>query len=279
MPVDDRLNRAEEDAPRREASSVPQPFQIDVPDATLQRIRRRVGAYRWDAMPQPVGSADWRGGPPVSFMRALCRYWHDEYNWRAQERVINAVPHYKAQVRGLDIHFVHKRGSGATPRPLLLAHGWPYSFHSYSHLIDRLAHPERHGGRMEDAFSVVIPSYPGYDFSQRPTMPMGPREIALLFDDLMDILGYDRYVVHGGDWGAHVTSLLGFQRPQRVAGIHSLGIALRHASAEQLTGKVASDASDEEKAFVASEMATWSREATVLAVKRLSRAFGCKGWR
>ena len=260
MPIDVRMSRADGDDPRPDDPSAPRPFQIDIPDETLERIRERVGAYRWDAMPEPMSSGDWRHGPPVSFMRDLCRYWIDGYDWRAQERLINAVPHYKAKIQGLDIHFVHERGSGIAPRPLLIAHGWPYSFHSYNHLVDRLAHPERHGGRLEDAFSVVIPSYPGYDVSERPTMPMGPRAIALLFDDLMDVLGYDRYVVHGGDWGAHVTSLLGLHRPERVAGIHSLGIALRDASAEQLTGKVASDASDEEKAFVASEMALWSGE-------------------
>ncbi len=239
---------------------VPKSFRVDVPDQTLERIRARVAAYRWDALPAPPGSDDWRYGPPVSFMRELCRYWTDGYDWRAQERRINAVPHYTATVQGLDIHFVHERGSGTAPRPLLIAHGWPYSFHSYGDLVDRLAHPERHGGRLEDAFSVVIPSYPGYDFSGRPAMPMGPRAVALLFDELMGVLGYDRYVAHGGDWGAHVTSLLGLHRPQRLAGIHSLGVALRAAGAEQLTGKVAADASDEEKAFVAAEFALWSKE-------------------
>ena len=239
---------------------MPRPFSVDVPDETLQRIRSRVDAFRWDALPEPADAADWRYGPPLLFMRELCRYWSDNYDWRSEERRINAVPHFRATLGGLDLHFVHERGSGPAPRPLLIAHGWPYSFHSYSHLVDRLAHPERHGGRVEDAFSVVIPSYPGYDFSERPAMPMGPRAIALLFDKLMGVLGYDRYLVHGGDWGAHVTSLLGLHRPERVIGIHALGIALRDATAEQLTGKVAPDASDEEKAFVASEMAMWSGE-------------------
>ncbi len=260
MPIDVPPHRDQADAPRSDDASRPRPFRIDVPGATLDRLRERVAAYRWDIMPEPAGSRDWRDGPPVSFMRELCRYWHDGYDWRAQERLINAVPHYRAKLQGLDLHFVHEPGSGTAPRPLLIAHGWPYSFHSYGHLVDRLAHPERHGGRVEDAFSVVIPSYPGYDFSDRPATPIGPRAIALLFDELMDVLGYDRYVVHGGDWGAHVTSLLGLHRPARVAGIHSLGVALRDAGAEQLTGEVAADASDEEKAFVAAEMALWSRE-------------------
>jgi hypothetical protein len=134
----------------------PWPFRVDVSDETLDRIRSRVETYRWDALPEPMDAADWRYGPPLSFMRELCRYWCNGYDWRSQERVINAVPHFMATIDGLDLHFVHERGSGPAPRPILIAHGWPYSFHSYIHLIDRLAHPERHGGQIEDAFSVVI---------------------------------------------------------------------------------------------------------------------------
>lgn len=223
--------------------------------------------FRKVALSEPEDASDWRHGPPVSYMQDLCRYWTDDYDWRAEEAVMNAVPHFMVALDGLDLHFVHERGSGDAPRPLLIAHGWPYSFQSYIHLIDRLAHPERHGGRVEDAFSVVIPSYPGYDFSSRPRMPMGPRAIALLFDKLMGLLGYDRYVVHGGDWGAHVTSLLGFYRPERVAGIHALGLALRDASAEQLTGKVAPNASEEEKAFVEREVAMWQAEGAYSAIQ------------
>ena len=244
----------------RSSQSLPRPFRVEVSDETLRRIRSGVERYRWDALAEPADAADWRYGPPIPFMRELCRHWVDGYDWRSQEEAINAVPHFMAEVDGLDLHFVHERGSGPAPRPLLIAHGWPYSFHSYIHLVDRLAHPERHGGQVEDAFSVVIPSYPGYDFSERPAMPMGPRSISLLFDRLMGLLGYDRYIVHGGDWGAHITSLLGLHRPERVIGIHALGIALRDASAEQLTGMVAADASDEEKAFVALEMASWSAQ-------------------
>lgn len=151
-------------------------------------------------------------------------------------------------------------GPSVQEKPLLIAHGWPYSFHSYGGLVDRLAHPERHGGRIDDAFSVVIPSYPGYDFSSRPHKPMGPHAIALLFDTLMARLGYDRYVVHGGDWGAHITSLLGLHRPERVMGIHSTALALREAGAEQLSGKTPIDATEEERSFVAAEYAIWQRE-------------------
>lgn len=173
---------------------------------------------------------------------------------------MNAVPHFMVEVEGVDLHFVHERGSGPSPMPLLIAHGWPYSFHSYSHLVDRLAHPERHGGSANEAFDVIVPSYPGYDFSQRPAAPMGPRAVALMFDALMQRLSYDDYLVHGGDWGAHVTSLLGFHRPDCVAGIHTTAIALRDATAEQLTGEVGQDATAEEQAFVADEVRRWRHE-------------------
>lgn len=130
-----------------------QPFRVDVPDETLQRIRERVASYRWEALPEPPDASDWRYGPPIAFMRELCAYWLDHYDWRRQERAMNAVPHFTATIDGVDLHFVHERGSGPAAQPLLIAHGWPYSFHSYTHLIDRLAHPERHGGRAEDALT------------------------------------------------------------------------------------------------------------------------------
>ena len=98
-------------------------------------------------------------------MRSLCDYWVDGYDWRQQEQAINARPHFLTAIDGIDLHFVHEHGSGPNPTPLLIAHGWPYSFHSYDGIIDRLAHPERHGGKAEEAFTVIIPSYPGYDFS------------------------------------------------------------------------------------------------------------------
>ena len=236
------------------------PYRIDVAAAKLDMIRDRVRAFRWDALSEPADAGDWRYGPPSTFMRELCDYWLNQYDWREQEQAMNELPHFKTTLDGVDVHFVHERGSGPNPAPLLIAHGWPYSFYSYDELIDQLAHPERHGGRVEDAFSVVVPSYPGYDFSSRPREPMGPLAIAFLFDKLMVRLGYDRYIVHGGDWGAHITSLLGLHLPDRVMGIHSTALALREAGAEQLSGETPSDASDEQRAFVASEYATWQRE-------------------
>ncbi len=173
---------------------------------------------------------------------------------------MNAQPRFVTNLDGMDIQFVHREGSGARPTPLLIAHGWPYSFHSFSKLIDPLTRPEQHGGGQDDAFSVVVPSFPGSDFSDRPARPLGPKAIALLFDQLMAKLGYDRYLVHGGDWGAHITSLLGFHRPDRVIGIHSTALCIREAGAEQLSGQTPADAGAGEREFAARELEIWQRE-------------------
>lgn len=241
-------------------TTIVRPFKIDVAAAKLDVIQDRVRAFRWDAWSEPADAEDWRYGPPVTFMRGLCEHWVNRYDWRRHEDAMNARPHFVTALDDVDIHFVHEHGSGTSPAPLLIAHGWPYSFNSYDGVIDQLAHPERHGGRVEEAFSVIVPSYPGYDFSSRPRQPMGPRSTAFLFDKLMARLGYDRYFVHGGDWGAHITSLLGFHLPHRVIGIHSTALALREAGAAQLAGEVPSDATDDQRAFVASEHAIWQRE-------------------
>jgi pimeloyl-ACP methyl ester carboxylesterase len=237
-----------------------QPFKVDVSDEVLDRIRDRVRAYRWEAWCEPPDAEDWRYGPPVSFMRSLCTYWTESYDWRLHERAMNSLPRFTTEGDDLKLHFVHERGSGSNPVPLLIAHGWPYSSQSYDGLVGPLAHPENHGGLAEDAFSVIVPSYPGYDFSGRPAYPMGPRAIAFLFDRLMGELGYDRYMVHGGDWGAHVTSLLGFHHPDRIIGIHSTALCLREAGAEQLSGETPRDASIAEKSFAAEEHAIWQHE-------------------
>lgn len=247
------------------------PFVIDVPDAVIERIYQRVRDYRWEAWTEPDDAGDWRYGPPVRFMRMLCAYWVDHYDWRRQERSMNELSHFLMALDAVDLHFVHERGSGSRPTPLLIAHGWPYSWHSYDGMVEQLAHPERHGGSEEDAFSVVVPSFPGCDFSGRPSAPMGPHAIALVFDRLMAGLGYDRYLVHGGDWGAHITSLLGFHQPGRVIGIHATALCLRENGAEQLSGKTPPDADAEEKAFAAEEYAIWQREGLIPRSMRPSR--------
>ncbi len=256
------LGYVEDSMTKPDSSKTPaiRSFKIDVAESRLEMIQDRVRAFRWDAWSEPADADDWRYGPPATFMRGLCEHWVERYDWRRHEHAMNARPHFITTIDDADVHFIHEKGSGTNPAPLLIAHGWPYSFHSYAGLIDRLAHPERYGASVEEAFSVVVPSYPGYDFSSRPSQPMGPRAIAFLFDKLMARLEYNRYIAHGGDWGAHITSLLGFHLPHRVFGIHSTALAIREAGAEQLSGEVPSDATEEQRAFVASECAIRRQE-------------------
>lgn len=237
------------------------PFRIAVPDATLSRIRNRVMDFRWDAFVEPDDAGDWRYGPPRAFMRALCTRWIETYDWRASERAMNAVPHFTTTVEGQTLHLVLEHGSGTLPKPLLLLHGWPYSFHSFAGLIERLAHPERFGGRVEDAFTIIVPSLPGYDFFPPPALPTGPRRVAELLDRLMtDTLGLGRYLVHGGDWGSATAAMLGLHHADRVAGLHLTMSSVRHHGAPPRTNLVPDDASAEERAFAVLEAALWRDE-------------------
>ncbi len=173
------------------------PFRINVPDETLDRIRTRVAEYPWHEMPDDGG---WAYGANLDYMKALCAYWVDEFDWRKHEARINHFPHYTARVDGIDLHFIHEKGSGPAAMPLIISHGWPGSVVEFLDIIEPLAHPERFGGSADDAFEVIAPSLPGFGFSGRPPRPIGPRKMAGMFDTLMtDVLGYNSYLAQGGD--------------------------------------------------------------------------------
>ena len=194
------------------------PFQVDVPVETLELIRSQVASYAWHEMPDDGG---WAYGTNLEYMKELCAYWLDEFDWRAQEVAINRFPHFIAPVDGIDLHFVHEKGSGPAPMPLIISHGWPGSIVEFLKIIEPLAHPERFGGSSEDAFDVIAPSLPGFGFSGRPSRPIGPRKIARLFDTLMtDVLEYPSYLAQGGDWGGAISSWLGFEHAPACRAIH-----------------------------------------------------------
>ncbi len=190
----------------------PRPFKIDIPQSVLDAIRTKVRAYEWHEMPRGDGlDGTWAYGANLDFMQALCAYWADGYDWRAWEERLNAFPQFVADVDGLDIHFYHEVGSGTAPRPLILSHGWPGSVFEFLHLIDKLAHPEKHGGDARDAFTVIVPSLPGYGFSGKPKRPIGPRSTARYFDALMTkVLGFKDYIAQGGDWGSSISGWMGY---------------------------------------------------------------------
>jgi microsomal epoxide hydrolase len=189
------------------------PFKINIPQATLDAISAKVRAYEWHEMPRGAGlEGSWAYGANLDFMKALCAYWVDGYDWRKWETALNAFPQFTAKVEDIDLHFYRENGSGPSPKPLILSHGWPGSVFEFLHIIDKLAHPEKHGGDVKDAFTVIAPSLPGYGFSGKPMRPIGPRTTARLFDVLMtDVLKLPNYIAQGGDWGSTISAHMGFE--------------------------------------------------------------------
>jgi pimeloyl-ACP methyl ester carboxylesterase len=195
------------------------PFTIEVPESVLEDLRERLQRTRW---PGEIAGGGWTYGTNLDYMRELVRYWLDDYDWRAQEAALNRLPQFIATVDGLEIHFVHVRGAGPSPLPLIISHGWPGSFAEMVEVIGPLADPAAHGGDPADAFDVVVPSLPGYGFSQHPRQPgMTPRRIGQIFAKLMtEVLGYPRFAAQGGDWGSLITAAMAREYPDQVLGIH-----------------------------------------------------------
>ena len=171
----------------------------------------------------------WEPGANLDYMKELCTYWIDEFDWRAEEAAINQLSHFLAPVDGIDVHFIHEQGSGSTPMPLVISHGWPGSVVEFLGFIEPLAHPERFGGNPADAFTVIAPSLPGFGFSGKPDRPIGPRRMAEIFNELMtDVLGYDNYLAQGGDWGGAISSWLGYDHAPACRAIHINIMTMRH---------------------------------------------------
>jgi pimeloyl-ACP methyl ester carboxylesterase len=194
------------------------PFAIDIPEARIEDLRSRLRAVRW---PKPVNGAGWSDGTDLEFLQRFVDYWLNRFDWRAQEKRLNGLPQFMASVDGQEIHFVHLRGNGPEPLPLILTHGWPGSFAEMERVIPLLADPQAYGGESTDAFHVVAPSLPGYGFSLAPTTPgVSSRRIADLWQGLMAKLGYTRFALQGGDIGAGVSVWTARLFPERVIGAH-----------------------------------------------------------
>ena len=195
------------------------PYRIEVSDAQLADLHERLAHTRF---PEAETVEDWTQGIPLSYVRELCDYWRDEYDWRAREARINAHPQFKTEIDGLGIHFLHVRSPEEGARPLLLTHGWPGSIVEFLKVIGALSDPGVHGGDPADAFHLVIPALPGFGLSDKPTATgWGVERIARAWMQLMARLGYDRYFAQGGDWGAGITTVIGGSDTEHCAGIHT----------------------------------------------------------
>ena len=195
------------------------PFRIDVTDEALGALRRRIVATQW---PEQETVADESQGVPLATMQKLARYWATDYDWRKVEATLNALPQFVTEIDGLDIHFIHVRSRHEDALPLIVNHGWPGSIIEQLKIIGRLTDPTAHDASAEDAFHLVIPSMPGYGFSEKPmSTGWGPERMARAWAELMERLGYDRYVAQGGDWGAFVVDQMGLQAPEGLLAIHT----------------------------------------------------------
>jgi pimeloyl-ACP methyl ester carboxylesterase len=194
------------------------PFRVDISDEALEDLRRRIAATRW---PDKETVDDGSPGTTLAKLHELVRYWGAEYDWRRFEAKLNALLQFMTTLDGLDIHFIHVRSPHPDALPLIMTHGWPGSIAELLDTIDPLTDPASHGGRADDAFDLVLPSMPGYGFSGKPiAVGWDPDHIARAWAELMDRLGYTRYVAQGGNWGSVVAEAMGRHAPAGLLGIH-----------------------------------------------------------
>ncbi len=194
------------------------PFTIRIPDADLKDLKARLATARIAA---PLQGDGWTHGTDVAYLRQLVAYWRDGFDWRAQERKLNQLEQFTTTIDGLEVHFVHRRSKNPNAMPLLITHGWPGSFVEFTKIIGPLTDPEAHGGNAADAFHIVMPSIPGFAFSQAPKEAgYDPARIAALEAKLMARLGYTRYGVQGGDWGSIISTQVALVDAPHVAGLH-----------------------------------------------------------
>jgi microsomal epoxide hydrolase len=219
------------------------PYQLAVPESVLNDLRERLARTR---LPDEPPLAPWSTGTSVGYMRELLDYWREGFDWRAHEAKLNAFRQFTVPLDGIDLHFIHEAGQGPQPMPLLLSHGWPGSVWEFNRLIPLLTDPARFGADPADAFTVVAPSLPGYTLSFKPGQKrFSVEQIGEVFAALMtDVLGYHRFGAQGGDWGAFVTSRLGYQFAERMIGIHLNLLAVRREP------NLLTDPTFEEKIFV-----------------------------
>jgi pimeloyl-ACP methyl ester carboxylesterase len=193
-------------------------FSLPVSESALKDLRERVTLARW---PDEICGSGWEYGAELSFMKEICAYWKNTFDWKKELEELSRFQHFRYESGGFGIHFIHERGKGSNALPLILTHGWPGSFLEFEKIIPMLTDPQRHGGRAEDSFDVVVPSLPGFGYSDRPSEAgLNTFRIGELFLGLMSELGYERFGAQGGDFGANVSTVMSLRAPERVIGLH-----------------------------------------------------------
>ena len=206
-------------------------FKINTSNRELSSINSKIKDYPWTSIED---SENWLLGTNKEYLKELCEYWVSDFDWKIHKNLINSFSNFKTNVDGMDIHFIEEKGSGENPKPLLLMHGWPGSIVEFLEIIKPLAHPEEFGGNIEDAFTVIAPSLPGFGFSGAPKRPIGPRKIAEILNMMMiENLNHKKYVAQGGDWGATIANWLGYDHHINCKAIHINCLTMRHPDGPQ----------------------------------------------
>ena len=207
------------------------PFNLKISEESLKKIYKKVKYFPWHEMPSDGG---WKYGSNLDYMKEISNYWVKDFDWRKYEAKINKFSNFITDVDDIEMHFIHEKGSGSNPTPLLLMHGWPGSVVEFLNIIEKLAHPERFGGNIDDAFDVIVPSLPGFGFSGRPSKPIGPRKMAAILNKLMiENLKYKNYLAQGGDWGATIANWIGHDHSKSCKAIHINCLTMRHPDGPQ----------------------------------------------
>ena len=211
-------------------------FNVNFTEKEISPIYQKIKDYPWNSIPDLEG---WEHGTNKTYLKELCDYWINEFDWQKHEVEINKFQNFISNVDGIDIHFIKEKGTSPDSKQLLLMHGWPGSVIEFLHIINKLAHPEKFGGNEKDSFDVIIPSLPGFGFSGKPNKPIGPRKMAEILNKLMiENLDYKEYMAQGGDWGATIANWIGYDHSNFCKAIHINCLTMRHPNGPQ---------SDEEK--------------------------------
>jgi pimeloyl-ACP methyl ester carboxylesterase len=232
-----------------------QPFRVTIPQETLDDLQLRLKSTRW----LDGAAGDWDYGTSLHYLKELVNYWQTQFDWRRQEEAINRFSQFRTQIDGLGIHFIHERGKGPNPFPILLTHGYPDSFLRFAKIIPMLADPGKFGGDPVDSFHVIAPSLPGYGFSDKPAKSGTIFHVGDLWSKLMDQLGYKRFAAHGGDWGSTVTEQLARSHSDSVVGVHLTDVPFAHIFQKP------DDLSSREKKYLA-ETEEWQKKSGAYAM-------------